>query len=1242
MICLPPLDFLLLDANGQVVLDNTLDSVGATLTYRLEFDLLGLDTCRQIITLLDTSKPVIDYPSMDTVSCVLPVDSFPHLSEGDVVDCSDVRITQIGDSELDLIGCSDPVIYAKYYRLWQIEDGSGNITLFRDTICAARADLADIVFPASIVADTFLLCESFDTSVAATGWPLLDTIPVTGANPNCNLWVFYRDSVMTLNCPSNRKVLRRWTLMDDCGGMPGILEYTQVIEIKDTVAPSAILPDTLYASTGLAGCYGDFTAPLPSMLRDNCADSADVGIEIIWLEGPQLAGPDRRFTSVPPGTHRIEYTFRDGCGNFSRDTIILIMEDNTPPAVVCKNLTFQFNEGYNEIVAPASMFDNGSMDLCGGPVYLKVRRMDVPASSCTTLDNPGYQFSDNIRFCCTDVDTTDDLSQPIMVLLRGYDIYPGAGPIPDDTLSGHYAQCMAMVTILDKAAPTISCGVADTIDCSEYPLLAGLREPTVSDNCADPTLTLISTNTAELDACHTGTIYRVWEASDISGNSARCTQIIVVENNDPFDANNPDHLVWPGDTVLYGCGTAYDTTITGSPHIYYDGCSQIAYRYYDEVYESITGVCLKILRYWKVLDWCQFEGSEYDPFDPNVPGTWRHLQVIKIMDSIPPRWVSPIADVTVNIEDGCGPVHASLAAIDADDCTSSIRYRYTIDYGNNHTIDTTGKTNRIEGTFPMGESLVTLYADDGCGNIIDTSFIVTARDNKRPTPGLESLITTLMSPAGMIQVPAYKFNKSSFDNCTPDEDLLYAYSDDPADSLRTFTCADLGLQLVTIYVFDGSGNYDFAIDVPLTIQDNNNACPGPTPSGDQGEISIVGKITTSAGKAVDQTDVYMRDEAASEHPVSTNILGQYVFNKVPVNHNYQIKPVKSINPLNGVSTLDVVKIMKHILGVDKLNDPYQLLAADVNFSGQVNGGDVIDLRKIVLGLTEFKDQRSWIFVNKNYQFKNELNPFEENYPQSYTIQQAAADMQVNFIGVKMGDVDNTAIVGQLAQAEIRSNPVLPIYFNAPFLEAGKDYQIRLTADALQQVWGGQFALWLDPTVAAIVEVQADGVLKSGTMNDRALQDGLIKYSFVQQKPAGVDQGEVLLTLTIRAQQTTNLEGHLQFVNQELAAEIYQQDQTSELVLVPGQPGTEGMRLAQNRPNPFADQTIIDYFLPQSANVQLTVVDLAGKQVLNRQLDGNKGLNSVVIAGSDLPQQGMYIYMIRTNTGLLQNKMIYLH
>ena len=36
------------------------------------------------------------------------------------------------------------------------------------------------------------------------------------------------------------------------------------------------------------------------------------------------------------------------------------------------------------------------------------------------------------------------------------------------------------------------------------------------------------------------------------------------------------------------------------------------------------------------------------------------------------------------------------------------------------------------------------------------------------------------------------------------------------------------------------------------------------------------------------------------------------------------------SPLNGVSTLDIIEIQKHILGIERLNSAYKIIAADVS------------------------------------------------------------------------------------------------------------------------------------------------------------------------------------------------------------------------------------------------------------------------------------------------------------------------
>jgi hypothetical protein len=80
--------------------------------------------------------------------------------------------------------------------------------------------------------------------------------------------------------------------------------------------------------------------------------------------------------------------------------------------------------------------------------------------SCTLGRNPNYRFDDEILFCCMDIGFS-----PIPVILRVYDVYPGAGPVSDSLYIGHFRDCMVMVSVADKISPNLLCPSNLTVSC---------------------------------------------------------------------------------------------------------------------------------------------------------------------------------------------------------------------------------------------------------------------------------------------------------------------------------------------------------------------------------------------------------------------------------------------------------------------------------------------------------------------------------------------------------------------------------------------------------------------------------------------------------------------------------------------------------------------------------------------------------------------------------------------------------
>lgn len=170
-----------------------------------------------------------------------------------------------------------------------------------------------------------------------------------------------------------------------------------------------------------------------------------------------------------------------------------------------------------------------------------------------------------------------------------------------------------------------------------------------------------------------------------------------------------------------------------------------------------------------------------------------------------------------------------------------------------------------------------------------------------------------------------------------------------------------------------------------------------------GKITLADGVTAVSGIPVEMT-------GTDNQITLTDDNGNYNFSATP-GGSYQIRPYKEVDALNGVSTLDAVLIMRHVQGVQQLNSPYQLIAADVDNSGTLTVNDSIILRSVILGIqNSFPGGESWRFVPSSHVFPDPLQPFP--FPTVINLDNiAGSQINVNFIGVKLGDVNNTALLG---------------------------------------------------------------------------------------------------------------------------------------------------------------------------------------------------------------------------------------
>lgn len=209
--------------------------------------------------------------------------------------------------------------------------------------------------------------------------------------------------------------------------------------------------------------------------------------------------------------------------------------------------------------------------------------------------------------------------------------------------------------------------------------------------------------------------------------------------------------------------------------------------------------------------------------------------------------------------------------------------------------------------------------------------------------------------------------------------------------------------LVELHAWDIRGMQDYCITYAEVMNKDPRTCTVITEP-----LTIGGTISTEGN--YNKQGVMVSISGSLSQTFTTNTNGSYSFIIFQSGGEYTITPKLDKNPLNGVSTFDLLLIQKHILGIQALNSPYKMIAADVNNSKSITTLDLIQLRKLILGLDlQFLNNTSWRFVDAAYIFPNPTNPWAEKFPEEVYINKTTS-RNGNFVAIKIGDINASAKV----------------------------------------------------------------------------------------------------------------------------------------------------------------------------------------------------------------------------------------
>jgi hypothetical protein len=506
-----------------------------------------------------------------------------------------------------------------------------------------------------------------------------------------------------------------------------------------------------------------------------------------------------------------------------------------------------------------------------------------------------------------------------------------------------------------------------------------------------------------LNACNEGVVFRkfyidVDYSNSFSEGEPYCIQTITLTYN-----ALPLNIQFPSEVILNCLDELPNQNPTWSSH----PCDLVGYTYEDEIFEFEAGACLKIVRNFSVINWCEYESN-------TGAGLYTGVQIIKIIDNEAPE-IQNCEDLVFDAVENCeATITLNNIATDAGDCPSGLlQWTLSVDlwadgtedlyYGPNEpqpfNIDKIGNGEELSITLPENVGIanhkLVWKVTDGCGNVRSCNSRFEVVDNKPPTPYCKNFLSATLNGAdgGQLIIPVELFYHGGYDNCSSEDEIKISFSENVDDTERIIECGEIGFQFYRIYYTDAAGNQDFC-EVFMFVLDNGSCA---------GKFEPEGRVVTRSGIPQENVSTYLMDEEGMITESVTAVDGNYSFGDQSMMQNYYAEANKVDDPMSGVDILDYQIMLNGALGISQM-DYYRKIAADLNDDGQFDLDDLELFREVLSGTSEFSSDNVWKFVP----FSQNINNGNAMFDPSFSIMDYQQGF--NFWAIKKGDLSDTEFV----------------------------------------------------------------------------------------------------------------------------------------------------------------------------------------------------------------------------------------
>jgi hypothetical protein len=423
--------------------------------------------------------------------------------------------------------------------------------------------------------------------------------------------------------------------------------------------------------------------------------------------------------------------------------------------------------------------------------------------------------------------------------------------------------------------------------------------------------------------------------------------------------------------------------------------------------------------------------------------------------------------------------------------------------------------------------------------------------------------------------------------------------------------------------------------------------------------SFFGSIATEVGELLDPVEITLDAQSCPPPPdCSGNVTmhyytspqqpGIYDFTPCPKCQGYIITPKNDDNPLNGVSTYDLVLISKHILGIQPLGSPYKMIAADANKNGSITTFDIVEIRKLILGInTTYLNNTSWRFVPKSYVFPNPNNPFSATFPEKWTYPGNPISNPIDFVAIKVGDVNGSATPNAKPH-----NPTFVSFAPSPASSPDQYVTIPVTYTGNDPLQAIQLGIRFDPTRYTVIGPSQGNIpaYNAGNFGMTRLSEGEIRTLWL---PDALDpfhrikKGDVLFYLTVKNLSPESTATDILSLDDQILENLAWNDTGVEFAIKSDPVATDRTEdgaapapvRATCRPNPTNGAVSIALHSDQAGSGRLAIYGPFGIRHMAKDVDIRKGDQEFELPEVAQLPAGIYIWKVYAFDATLQGRLV---